>query len=76
MEILQVDLAKGKEEQTRLNAVITTREKAEEELRDELKKQKEEYTKLDMKLSALRKEYEKFKDTLIDNLQTVFGAIP
>lgn len=52
---MQVDLAKGKEEQNRLNTVITTREKAEEELREELKKQKEEYTKLDMKLSALRK---------------------
>lgn len=29
-----------------------------------------------MKLSALRKEYEKFKDTLVDNLYSVFGAIP
>jgi hypothetical protein len=29
-----------------------------------------------MKLSALRKEYEKFRDTIVDNLYSVFGAIP
>lgn len=34
VEILQTDLAKAKEEQTRLNATIATREKTEEELRE------------------------------------------
>lgn len=57
VDILQTDLTKAKEEHTRLNSVIKTREKSEDELRDELKKQKEEYTKLDMRLSALKKEY-------------------
>ena len=76
VEILQADLNKAKEEHNRLNSVIKTREKSEDEVRDELKKQKEEYTKLDMKLSALKKEYEKFKETLVDNLYLTFGSIP
>jgi hypothetical protein len=29
-----------------------------------------------MRLSALKKETEKFKDSLVDNLQTIFTAIP
>ena len=40
VDILQADLNKAKEEHQRLNNVIKTREKSEEELRDDLKKQK------------------------------------
>lgn len=29
-----------------------------------------------MRLSALKKETDKFKDTLVDNLNSVFSAIP
>jgi hypothetical protein len=41
VEILQSDLAKGKEDQIRLNTVIASREKIEDELREDMKKQKE-----------------------------------
>ena len=41
VEILQKDIAKARDEHKRLNDVISSREKSEDDVREELKRQKE-----------------------------------